>query len=313
MALGESKVFEVPLEFVTPQLEMAPQLLKLLVKNLFEKYKLAAGELRTIRFEKDSTPCPPENIPKVYATLFYLAKYTGKEVDGKVTVSWTPFKQYAQRVFLESPQRLENACNLLVKLKLAELKMVKSDEADKDSPEIPGFYTFHDLTLIERFFEFYQYHFYRGSAQKILKPDEKVMIFLEQLLKNTENERKDKTGITRVGLKEVMDKVKESLGSSNMDYFAWLEQKGLFAKRETTSTGVFVSFHRDEFANTLLSWRILKEVEKWNEKGFVDLNEKPPIEAKEAVATYACPSCQGSITDSMKFCPSCGTKVAKAA
>ena len=50
----------------------------------------------------------------------------------------------AQLQFLESPIRLEQAFNIAVKLKLAEVKMVKND-TDKDAIEEMGPCTFHDL------------------------------------------------------------------------------------------------------------------------------------------------------------------------
>ena len=54
---------------------------------------------------------------------------------------------------------------------------------------------------------------------------------------------------------------------------------------------------------------MLKELEKWNEKGFVDMTEEDPKKAKKAEEA-SCPQCQAKIVAQAKFCSECGFKLA---
>ncbi len=97
----------------------------------------------------------------------------------------------------------------------------------------------------------------------------------------------------------------------NNDHFSRLEQKGVFVKRAARTDGVVVmQFEVKELSNVLKSWKVLREIEKWNEKGFIDLNEKEEVKKKLAPGAQACPQCQNEIAAQAKFCSECGYKVA---
>ena len=58
----------------------------------------------------------------------------------------------------------------------------------------------------------------------------------------------------------------------------------------------------------LYNWRILREIEKWNEKGFVDLNEKEE-KLKKNNQGPSCPQCGVGVQAQAKFCHECGTQL----
>jgi hypothetical protein len=75
-----------------------------------------------------------------------------------------------------------------------------------------------------------------------------------------------------------------------------------------------MSFEIKEFQNTAKIWKILREVERWNEKGFVDLNEDIG-KGKKKTGAACCPQCSAELISAAKFCSQCGAKIdaAKAA
>jgi hypothetical protein len=313
IALAETKAIELPVEGVRSQIESAPQLMKLLAKALSDKMKVVMTELKSIKLERDNTPCPADQTAKIFATVFHTARSKGEVRDGVVKVSWPLMKQYAQRMFLESPKRFENAVNIFVKLQAAKYEMVKNDE-DPEAPEEIGYVYFNDLDLVEHFFEFFQYYHFKGGKSDLLKTDERVMAMVQVFLELAASEQRDRFGAVRLDYAKVVDKIKEKLGIAlNADHFAVIEQKGLLVKRQSNDKGVVLQFDHQEFDRTWRAWRVLREVERWNEKGFVDPYE-PQIETrKNAKAGPECPSCHHALDGAPKFCPECGTKIAAAA
>ena len=101
----------------------------------------------------------------------------------------------------------------------------------------------------------------------------------------------------------------------NPDHFTLLENKGLFVKRQSTDKGVFIHFELKEFMQSSRVWRVLREVERWNEKGSVDPNEvvNEGLKAKKVSAFGDCSKCNNPHDEGAKFCSECGTKVAAAA
>ena len=87
-----------------------------------------------------------------------------------------------------------------------------------------------------------------------------------------------------------------------------MERKGLFTQRKSINEGpLMIEFDRKEFVKMVGFWTIILEIDKWNSKGSVDLNEKEEV---AAAAPGTCPSCQGGIIEGNKFCPNCGFKLA---
>jgi hypothetical protein len=219
-------------------------------------------------------------------------------------------------MFLESPKRLEQAANIFVKLGIAKYEWVKNED-DPEAPEEIGYVSFVDLSLIEQFFEFFQYYYFKGGKLELLKTDERVMQLVGVLIELGLAEVADRNGLVRIDYTKVVDRVRDVIGIAlNSDHFTLIENKGLFVKRQSNDAGITLQFEIREFANTLKVWRVLREVERWNEKGSVDPNEPvfEPTKAKKAAGGGCeCPSCQHSNADGAKFCSECGTKITVAA
>ena len=117
-AQTEVRVIEVPVDPLKIKLDQSDQMIRVLTKSLLEKLKLSLNDLRSIKLEKDNNPCPQDHIAKVFGTIFHIVKLKGIEKDNKITMDFNPLKQYAQRVFLENPKRIEGGILILAKLKL---------------------------------------------------------------------------------------------------------------------------------------------------------------------------------------------------
>jgi hypothetical protein len=309
-ALVETKAIELPVEIVRTQIDQSSQLIKVLSKAFIDKLKVVMGDLRSVKLEKDNTPCPPDQTAKIFGALFHVVKTKAEVLEnGDLRVSLPAIKQYAQRVFLESPKRLENAINVFVKLGTAKFEMVKNEE-DPDAPLEIGFVVFSDLGLVERFFEFFQYYHFKGGKQELLKTDERVMLLVQTLVEIASGQPVDRNGSVRIDYSVALEKFKELNGYPlNGDNFANLEAKGLFVKRQGNEQGVSLQFELGEFDRTLKVWRVLREVERWNEKGLVDPNELIPDLRKAKVQSAQCPACKAPYAGSPKFCGECGEKL----
>lgn len=306
IATAETKTFEVAVDAMKQQYESAPQLFKMTIKSLSERLKQAMVEVRSSRMEKDASPCPEDQVAKVFGTIYHTISHKGEKDNktGHYQMPWIMFRQYSQRIFGESLKKLEQACNLLVKLKLAEYVMGKSPE-DPDGPDQIQELTIKDPSTVEAFFEFYQYYYFKGGKSEILKPDDMVVQLVSQMLKLTENVNPDRFGLVSIEFPKLAEHIKNEMGLSlNNDHFTRMENKGAMTKRRTIADIVRVEFEQKELRNIFFSWKILREIEKWNEKGFVDMDEKEEKKIKKGEAT--CPSCAATIKDTQKFCAECG-------
>jgi len=311
VALNETKVLEIPLELFRMQLGSCSQIIQLMFKSILEKQKNSTNEIKSVRMEKDSSPCPPENVARVFGVIFHVAKHIGMEKEDRVSVTWSSFRQYAQRVFMENPMRLENACNILVKLKMAEFECVKS-ETDPEAPPEYGYLHFFDLPAVEKFFEYYQHYHYKGGNPDFFKIDDKLVQLVNCLVLFTEKTQVNRAGVVQTNYKEIMEQLKTAFGGSfTPDQFDRLEKKGLFIKRESSATGGSISFYRHDFSIMLQNWKVLREVDKWNERGVVEMVE--PAAEKAKGGKGACPSCFSEVIDKQKFCGNCGHKLIEAA
>jgi hypothetical protein len=311
LALNETKVYEITLPMIKQNIENSNSMLKLFIKGLVEKLKVITAELKVLKLETSSAPCPADNVAKVFGCIYHAANSTGTKKEGKVTVTWQAFKKYIQRVFLESPVRLEQAMYVLVKLKLAEKEMQKS-EIDPNAPEELGYFHILDLVTVERFFDFYQNYHFKPGYENILKYDEKCMQTASALLKASEAEKVDRNGTVNMNFKDTMDKMKAEMGSTfNLDSFDRLQQKGLFIKRQTNNQGGSISFLKSDFEIMVQNWKFLKEIDKWNELGYVDLSDpkEQKTTAKGADGGMICSSCKAPIIENQKFCGECGNKL----
>lgn len=311
MATSETKVVELPGELYKQQVEGSAQILKVVIKSLTDRMKLAFTDIRAARMEKDASPCPEDQVAKVFGTIYHTARYKGDK-DPKnpnaAALEWQFYRQYSQRIFGESLKRLEQATNLLVKLGLAKYEMGKLPE-DPEGPDQIMRVQILDLGAVEAFFEFFQYYYYKGGKTDLLKSDEIATNFLNEFIKIGEPIEKDRFGVVAIEYSKVIEAFKNDLGVTlNNDHFSRLEAKGVFMKRQPRQDGsVWVSFEIKEFQTTAKIWKVLREIEKWNEKGFVDMNEDDKPKKKSGAP--CCPSCSAEITAQAKFCQECGHKL----
>ncbi len=317
IATAETKVLELPVEAVKAQIESGSQVIKMLAKSFSDRTKLLHNELKSIRMERDSQACPPDQIAKIFGTVFHVANHKGqREKDGSIRASWLLMRQYAQRVFLESPKRMEAAVSIFVKLGLAVFEMQKSED-NPDGPDEIGSVVFKDLAFVEWVFEHWQYYFFKGAKADFLKTDERVMQVVSALVDYAAGIEPDRSGLVQLDFSNVVEKFKEESGVQlNPDYFGVIEQKGIFIKRSAGEAGVQLQFEIKELVRWSRIWSVLKEVERWNEKGFVDIAEPAfdPRKFKKVVGGgQQCPSCGHGYDGAPKFCSDCGHKFTVAA
>jgi CRP-like cAMP-binding protein len=305
----ETKVLEIPVDVLKQQYEAAPQMLKVIIKSLSERLRLALNDVRSSRIEKDAVPCPEDQVAKVFGSLFHIANHKGdRSHPGRVIIEWSMLKQYGQRVMGESPKRMEQAVNILVKLQLALYEMGKPPDDPDGEDEIQRVH-FLDLPIIESFFEFYQYYYFKGGRSELLKVDELCQNMLTGLVKLASPLKPDRFGIVSLEFSKFAEYCKEELGVNlNNDHFGLLENKGILMKRRSVANGVQLQFELKEYVSLLQSWRILKEIDKWNERSFVDMDEKEE-KPKKRSNRPACTACGADIVASAKFCQECGHKI----
>ncbi|MFZ3228785.1 MAG: cyclic nucleotide-binding domain-containing protein [Pseudobdellovibrio sp.] len=310
LAMNEVKVAEIPLENFKQQFEALHQINKTFVKSMAEKLKWSMTELKSVKFEKDPAPCSDENIPQVFGAIFHVLNHKGLKEGISSKVDWTTLKQYSQRVFGESPKRVENASQVLVKLKLAEYIMGKNPEEPEGKDEIHGF-SIKDLTALESFFEFYQYYYYKGGKSEFLKFDETIYNTLRLLTMAYNGIEADRFGIVSKDFGEVTDFFKDYGVILGAGHFTALESKGLFCKRKPVANNkVHLQFEFKEFKTQQDIWRIIREIDKWNEKGFVDIADAEDMpKKKKTIEGVECDDCHAVMILHSKFCSECGAKL----
>lgn len=314
IATTETKVLEIPVEVFRNTFDTSPQMVKGIIKSLADRLRLALNEVRSSKLEKDSSPCPEDQVARAFAAVFHTVLHKGKKTpNNQVAIEWSLFKQYGQRVMGESPKRMEQVVNILVKTKLAKYEMGKSPDNPEGPDEIQKAY-FFNLDPIENFFEFYQYYYFKSGKIEILKLDELCQQMLEGMLLLAQGQSPDRLGIVSINFAQFAEYFKKEIGINlNNDHFTRLESKGAFIKRHTNAEGVVLQFELKEFNSLYMSWRFLREIEKWNEKSFVDINEKEEKQKKKTSGGPSCPACQAEIQANAKFCSECGHKIVSAA
>jgi hypothetical protein len=203
---------------------------------------------------------------------------------------------------------LRTVIDLLAKLKFAELKMTKTEEGEEELSDI----TLFNVQLFEDFAEFYQYHLFKGSRAEAIFVDPLALKVAKAITEISEGAPVNHKGASildyQVVLNECKTKYRIDLKNIHLDA---LEKKGLFVQRKSFDDGrVELSFDRNEFAKMSQFWAIIFEIDKWNDKGFVDMNEKEEVALG---APGECPACKSKVESDHKFCPSCGFKMQAAA
>lgn len=313
LAQQELKVSEVPLDIFKTQYESLSPLNKSFVKTMADKLKWSINEVKNSKQEKSAIPCSEEAIPRVFGSLFHVLNHKGLKDGNKAKMDWQTLRSYSQRVFGESLKRIEQVTQILIKLKLGEYVMGRdpNNPDSEDLTEIHGF-EIYDLPAIEAFFEFYQYYYYKGGKTELLKYDESNYNTLRLLIMSYSGVTPDKFGIVSKNFNEVTDFFKEYGVNLGNGHFTSLEGKGLFCKRKNTADGkVELLFDIKEFKTQLDIWSLIKEIDKLNERGVVDMADIDEGPKKKSVISggIECVQCHAVIALECKFCSECGAKV----
>ncbi|HMN68644.1 MAG TPA: cyclic nucleotide-binding domain-containing protein [Bdellovibrionales bacterium] len=307
-ALQETKLLEIPVDLMKQQFEKSPTGIKLMAKSLVEEVRQARQATKQHKMETEKTPCPQGLVHRLFTEVHLIARHIGKkaaENPDEIVVAWNALKLYASRFFGESPQRLRHLMDLLLKLKLAEFKVSTNDEGEEELTDVKLF----RVQLYEDFAEFFQYHLFKGSRAEAIFVDPLALKVAKAMVEVSEGCEVDHKGATKLDyqklLTECKTKYRIDLKNTHLDA---LERKGLFAQRKSYDDGrVDILFDRAEFIKMAQFWAILLEIDKWNERGSIDLNEKEDVAAGPA---GECPGCKGKIESDHKFCPQCGFKMA---
>jgi len=274
-ALRDTQVLEIPIEFIRTHIKAADPVADLLIKGLVERLKISANELRSHKMARQSQPCPPDLTAKVFGIIFYSARYIGKK-DGETYVAkWDVLKDYAVEVMEEDPIRVQEGIHILAKLNYAEPWGADGKKAATIPPvEQWTQICFRNMNQIETFFDFYQnYHFKSGYAG-LLKTNDKATAITQALVRLSDKYQIDRAGMVSMPYKATVDSMKEVMGKTfEADQIFRLDQKGLMVKQTNTQEGGVLSFFKPEFEQMLLNWKVLKEVELWNERGYVELSD----------------------------------------
>lgn len=317
IALSDLTAFEIPIDSAKQTLEAAPQFFKTLTKGLVEQTKGLINELKSNKLEQDPSPCPPEIIPRLFGGVFHTIEHNHKVMsDQSVEVDWSVMKKYTHRIFNLNQEKVEGVNNILMKFGLVDYKFEKLDD-DPDAPEQLTKIYYRNYNILETFFEFYQFYFYKSGKQDILKYEEPIFNIVRGLLTLATDINPDKSGLVKLDLNQLLEHIKREFNLNIMaSHWQVLENKGLFSKRAQGPDGKFyISFHLDDFQKTYLAWRFLREISKWNTLGTVNPKEPEfPVAATvntESSGALQCPDCQANITAQQKFCGQCGCKLSQ--
>ena len=315
VATAETKALELPLEALKTQIEAFPQLAKIMNKSLIERLKLFTTDLKSMRLDRDQTPCPADQTARIFGSVCSTVMLKGEKKIEKMgdvwVIPWITIRNYTQRVFGITPKRTENVMNLLVKIGEAKYTTGKSEE--EGAEEIQSV-TLFKLQNLDAFADFYQHWYFKGGKTELLKYDDRVFHIVSGILKCAEGQTPDRTGIVRVDWMKAVETIKADSGIQlNGDHFTLFETKGVYIKRHSTEkSGVELQFELAEMRKMVSFWGFMREIDKWNEKGSIDPNEPIFVKKTESEGP-SCPACHKPYTGTPKFCAECGHKLAAAA
>lgn len=309
MAANEISYLEVPLKLIEPMFANLSGIIKGVTKGVVDSLTDTRKALQSIKMETDAIPCGQKFIAKVFATIYMTTNMTGIKKEDHVLVSWNTLKLYANRIFLEPHSRVYSVIEILTKLKYAEMVYTKNDEGEEEFSDIK----FFNVKVIEEFSDFYQYQFYKPGRSELIYVDKLAMKIAGGLAALSENAEIDHKRAVNLDYEQLFQDMKSKFGIElKTNHFELLEKKGLFAQKKNKNDKVYLSFDREEFKRNYTFWQIIHEIDKWNERGVVNMNEKEE-EKKAAPGGMACTSCSGPVTADQKFCPNCGARTQSAA
>lgn len=304
LAASEISYMEVPTKLIEPMFAPLSGIIKGVTKAVVDCLTDTRKALQSLKLENDTIPCGQKFIPKVFATIYMTTNMTGKKNPDHILVSWNTLKLYANRIFLEPHSRVLSVIEILTKLKYAEMVYTENDEGEQEFSDVK----FLNLKIVEEFSDFYQYQFYKPGRSETIYIDSlamKVALALVTLSENAEVDHKKAVNLDYEALVQDL-KSKHQIDLKNT-HLELLEKKGLFTQKKSKAEKVYLSFDREEFKKYATYWKLIYEIDKWNEKGFVDMKEKDG-DKKVASGGMGCSACSGPINAEHKFCPQCGHK-----
>lgn len=322
MANMESSVLVIPVSMIKPHVEGVQPVAKMLLKGMSDRMGEMAKTVMTLKMESDTMPCSERQITRVFGIIALYFQQAGKKdpriekpapngpkIDPKdplhnlLEVSWHALKLNATRMYLESPVRLQQAIEILTKLKYAEMHY----EKDENEDDVLTTIKLNNVNFVRDFADFYQYNYYKGGAAEILVVDEMAMKICNAIVEVSKDEPLDHKGGITMSFDKVLSEMKSKFRIElKTNHLELLEKKGLFATKKSRDEGIYLQFDRSEFARTYSYWQILKEIDKWNAQGFIVMKEEEVKVADE----NACPECKTAFKPEQKFCGNCGFKFA---
>lgn len=182
VALNDTSVIEIAASEARKLIQTAPPVIKFLANGMLEKQILISEDLKLNKLEGEGVPCPMDGVAKMFAVIYHVATYTAKKKGDALTVDWISFRKYCQRVFMESPVRIEQALYLLVNLKFVQMEMVK-DEIDPEAPEVLGYLHFKNLEALGAFAEFFRKNYDPKDPKAFLKSPGAQSLSVKGILK----------------------------------------------------------------------------------------------------------------------------------
>ena len=187
---------------------------------------------------------------------------------------------------------------------------IENDEGEQEFSDVK----FFNVKVIEEFSDFYQYQFYKPGRSEIIFIDKLAMKVAHALVSLSENAEIDHKRAVNLDYELLSQDLKTKFGIEiKTTHLELLEKKGLFTQKKSKNDKVYLSFDREEFKRNHTFWQIINEIDKWNEKGFVNMNEKEEQKKSATPGGMECSSCSGPISVEHKFCPHCGQKTVASA
>ncbi len=306
-AMVNSQVLEIPIKALNAQVEALPSTAKLILKSLHEDVKQLRSKIKSIALENDNSPCSQHHVPTLFFQYVLLSKHLGKANEaGEYKVSWSSLRHFSTRVFRESQQRLMSGLELLKKLGYCDwTKQYNEEEKIEEINEI----TFKDIATIDRFAEFYTYHIFKAGKPEAILVDDMAFKVIKILVQLSIGQKPNHQGNVVLEYDQVLKMAKEKTRIDLKNtHFDLLEKKGLMVQRKSTDKGLQLLFNGDDFMATAINWAIIKEIDMWNQKGFIDFNHVE--DAAAAGQKETCPQCSQATQAEQKFCAHCGAKLA---
>ncbi|MDR3607144.1 MAG: cyclic nucleotide-binding domain-containing protein [Oligoflexia bacterium] len=267
-AIRPTVVVEIPASMIPEQIKATPPHTRDLIKSLNERSKALFSELRVFRGDQGATACPADETAKVFAIIFHTLRSVGQlEKNGEnesATAPWRELLRFARDIFQESEARLESAVQILIRLGYATFS--------KDAAGAEKIFV-RSMRTLEDFVDYYGGYHFKGGYSNLLKTNAKMTRITEEAVKLANNSelgaKVDRAGVVYLPYKAAIDAMKSAIPGFEADQLFRLEQKGLFVKRVATNDGGVLSFLKMDFEQMLRNWTLLREVEIWNEAGYV--------------------------------------------